>query len=102
MSKPFTYWIRLALVATLCTFTTFSPALAGRWIDRLLHRDCKPECCTTPVCGELVVPACEPTVVCDCPPAEIKSAPHAAEAETHAEAPKSEPHAPSRHQPRHH
>ncbi len=29
MSKPFTYWVRLATVATLCTLTTFNPALAG-------------------------------------------------------------------------
>lgn len=68
MSKPFTYWIRLALVVTLCIFTTFSPALAGKWIDRLLHRDCKPECCPAPVCEEIFVSACEPASICDCTP----------------------------------
>ena len=42
MSKPFTYWVRLAMVATMCTLVTFSPVSAGRWMDRLLHRDaCK-------------------------------------------------------------
>ena len=55
MSKPFTYWVRLALVATLCTITTFSPVYAGRWMDRLLHRDA----CKAPVnCCE-VISACE-------------------------------------------
>ena len=55
MSKPFTYWVRLALVVTLCTITTFSPVYAGRWIDRLLHRDA----CKAPVgCCEVISP-CE-------------------------------------------
>ena len=53
MSKPFTYWVRLALVVTLCTITTFTPVYAGRWIDRLLHRDA----CKAPVgCCEVVSP----------------------------------------------
>ncbi len=49
MSKPFTYWVRLAMVATMCTLVTFSPVSAGRLMDRLLHRDaCKSQtsnCC---------------------------------------------------------
>ena len=45
MSKPFMYWVRLALVATMCTLITFSPVSAGRWMDRLLHRDA----CNIPV-----------------------------------------------------
>ncbi len=64
MSKPFTYWVRLALVATLCTLITFSPVSAGRLMDRLLHRDaCKTsakDSCERPVPCEpscLVVPA---------------------------------------------
>jgi hypothetical protein len=68
MSKPFAYWVRLALVATLCTLITFSPVSAGKWMDRLLHRDgCKTttEACVpaaeSPMC--LVVPACESHVM---------------------------------------
>ena len=50
MSKPFTYWVRLAMVATMCTLVTFSPVSAGQWMERLLHRDA----CKTQVadCGE--------------------------------------------------
>ncbi len=82
MSKPFTYWVRLALVATLCTLITFTPVSAGRWMDRLLHRDgCKPaaDACSVVDCEPtcIVVPACEtpsPCVVSDpCAPATVSS-----------------------------
>ena len=64
MSKPFTYWVRLALVATMCTLVTFSPVSAGRWMDRLLHRDaCK--ALAKDNCAS--VNSCEPT--CVAPPA---------------------------------
>lgn len=83
MSKPFTYWVRLALVATLCTLITFSPVSAGRWMDRLLHKDgCKPcaqacvpvtnECCvaTVPVCPPVdpCATPCVPVSPCDSTP----------------------------------
>ena len=93
MSKPFTYWVRLALVATLCTLVTFSPVSAGRLMDRLLHRDnckvavkdcceqpapCEPSCFTVPAAQCLVEQApiaagnCHSAVVesitCDVPP----------------------------------
>ena len=52
MSKPFTYWVRLAMVATMCTLVTFSPVSAGRLMDRLLHRDANrnqtSDCCDRP------------------------------------------------------
>ena len=82
MSKPFTYWVRLALVATLCTLITFTPVSAGRWMDRLLHRDgCKPaaDACSVVECEPAckVVPACEttsPCVVSDpCAPATMSA-----------------------------
>ncbi len=63
MSKPFTYWVDLALVVTLCTLTTFNPVYAGRWMDRLLHRDaCKApaDCCEVVSQGDAncsIVPA---------------------------------------------
>ena len=53
MSKPFTYWVRLAMVATMCTLVTFSPVSAGRWMDRLLHRD---------ACKTTSINCCEPVV----------------------------------------
>ena len=82
MSKPFTYWVRLAMVATMCTLVTFSPVSAGRWMDRLLHRDaCKTtaiDCCDpiisfemcssivpTAPCVAISQPAC-PTVTLGC------------------------------------
>ncbi len=89
MSKPFTYWVRLALVATLCTLVTFSPVSAGRLMDRLLHRDaCKVpvnDCCEKPAlcepCGSIapaspciaeqastVVDNCAPAIACDSAP----------------------------------
>ncbi len=92
MSKPFTYWVRLAMVATMCTLVTFSPVSAGRWMDRLLHRDaCKItaiNCCdpilscekssipvpSTP-CVVISQPAC-PTVTLGCD--SLPSVPHAA------------------------
>ena len=61
MSKPFAYWIRLALVTSLCSFTTFSPVLAGRLIERLIQRGqngCNISC-------ELVVPPCSPVPTCE-------------------------------------
>ena len=64
MSKPFTYWVRLALVATLCTLTTFSPALAGKFIDRLLNRDCP---ASNSNCCEIVVPECPSVPTCEMP-----------------------------------
>ncbi len=63
MSKPFTYWVHLALVVTLCTLTTFNPVYAGRWMDRLLLRDaCKApaDCCEVVSQGDAncsIVPA---------------------------------------------
>ncbi len=82
MSKPFTYWVRLAMVATMCTLVTFSPVSAGRWMDRLLHRDackitasdccdpiisCEMSCVTVPStpCVVMSQPAC-PTVTLGC------------------------------------
>jgi len=69
MSKPFTYWVRLATVATLCTLTTFNPVLAGRCIERLLKRNnCLPAACIeVPACESrcVVMPACEPVVTCE-------------------------------------
>lgn len=59
MSKPFTYWVRLATVATLCTLTTFNPVLAGRCIERLLKRNhCVPACIDVPAqeCCIVVTP----------------------------------------------
>ncbi|MFN7447242.1 MAG: SHD1 domain-containing protein [Pirellula sp.] len=64
MSKPFTYWVRLALVATLCTLTTFSPALAGKFIDRLLNRDCPS---SNNNCCEIVAPECPGVPTCEMP-----------------------------------
>ena len=64
MSKPFTYWVRLTLVATLCTLTTFSPALAGKFIDRLLNRDCAS---ANNNCCEIVVPECQGVPTCEMP-----------------------------------
>ena len=76
MSKPFTYWVRLALVVTMCTLVTFSPVNAGRLMDRLLHRDaCKTsatECC------EPISP-CEPSyLVVPCAPCPSEPAPQCA------------------------
>ncbi len=60
MSKPFTYWFRLAMVATMCTLVTFSPVSAGRWMDRFLHRDS----CKVPAADNCaLVSQCEPTCV---------------------------------------
>jgi len=82
MSKPFTYWVRLALVATLCTLITFTPVSAGRWMDRLLHRDaCKPaaDACSVVECEPacIVVPACETPSPCvasvPCAPATVSA-----------------------------
>ena len=74
MSKPFTYWVRLAMVATLCTLVTFSPVNAGRLMDRLLHRDaCKTsatECCEP-------ISTCEPSyLVVPCAPCPSEPVPH--------------------------
>ncbi len=66
MSKPFTYWVRLALVATMCTLVTFSPVSAGRWMDRLLHRD---------ACKTTVADCCEPIVSCESSCLIVPSAP---------------------------
>ena len=72
MSKPFTYWVRLAMVATMCTLVTFSPVSAGRWMDRLLHRDA----CKTQVsdCGE-PADSCEASCL-TVPPAPCQTAPN--------------------------
>ncbi|MCY2979437.1 MAG: SHD1 domain-containing protein [Planctomycetota bacterium] len=92
MSKPFTYWVRLALVATLCTITTFSPVYAGRWMDRLLHRDackapvnccevistCESKCAAVPAAPWTVLPMspCMPApIACDSAPSEMTSVP---------------------------
>ena len=56
MSKPFTYWVRLAMVATMCTLVTFSPVSAGRWMDRLLHRD---------ACKTTAIDCCDPIISCE-------------------------------------
>ena len=56
MSKPFTYWVRLALVVTMCTLVTFSPVNAGRLMDRLLHRD---------ACKTSAIECCEPNSPCE-------------------------------------
>ena len=56
MSKPFTYWVRLAMVATMCTLVTFSPVSAGRWMDRLLHRD---------ACKTTAIDCCDPILSCE-------------------------------------
>lgn len=79
MSKPFTYWVHLALVVTLCTLTAFNPVYAGRWMDRLLHRDaCKApaDCCevVSPVDSNCSVVPAEPCFVpptSPCTPAPI-------------------------------
>jgi len=92
MSKPFTYWVRLALVATLCTITTFSPVYAGRWMDRLLHRDackapvdccevispCESKCAAVPAAPCSVLPTSPCTlapIACDAAPPEWTSVP---------------------------
>ncbi len=56
MSKPFTYWVRLAMVATMCTLVTFSPVSAGRLMDRLLNRD---------ACRSQTFDCCEPANSCE-------------------------------------
>jgi SLA1 homology domain 1, SHD1 len=92
MSKPFTYWVRLALVVTLCTITTLSPVYAGRWIDRLLHRDackapadccevnspCESKCDAVPdtPCSLLPTSPCTPApIACDSVSPEMTSVP---------------------------
>ena len=66
MSKPFTYWVRLAMVATMCTLVTFSPVSAGRLMDRLLHRD---------ACKSQTSHCCEPSNNCESSCVVVPSAP---------------------------
>ncbi len=84
MSKPFHYWLRLALVSSLSVLLSFNPAFAGRLLNRAVcgwqaQQACDSPCvspCVTPsgCCGESVVITSD--CGCETPAASCSGAVH--------------------------
>ncbi len=78
MSKPFPYWLRLPIVASLAVLLTFNPAFAGRILSCKARKACQPvTCCPVtvdPCCTVVHDPCAQPTSDCGCMPSSEASA----------------------------